>query len=352
MYIVLAILVFSVLIVVHELGHFVAAKVSGVQVNEFSIFMGPKLLQKQGRETLYTLRLIPIGGFCSMEGEDADSENPRAFTSAKWWKRLIILIAGSFMNFVFGFLLILCLYGNAEAFVVPVLDDFFEGCPYVSEEGFHEDDRIYSIDGNRVFLYSDVELFLTRNETQVYDIVVIRDGEKVHLDNFELKRVPYIEDGQEVMMYGFYYGYEDATLGAKLRMSWHQSLDYARLVWISLGDMFSGKVSMQEVSGPVGIVSVMSEMGESAETVSAGVESVLFLGAFIAVNLAVMNMLPVPALDGGRVFFLLVTTAVQAVTRKKINPKYEGYVHAAGMILLLAFMAFIMLKDVIQLVTR
>ena len=352
MYILLAILVFSVLIVAHELGHFIAAKACGVQVNEFSVFMGPKLLQFQGKETVYSLRLIPLGGFCAMEGEDEESENPRAFTAAKWWKRLIILVAGSFMNFLMGLVVVFFLYGNAEAFVAPVLTDFFEDCPYASEEGFQPGDRIHSIDGNRVYLYSDVDLFLSRNAEQVYDIVVLRDGEKVALNDFELKRVPYMEDGEEVMMYGFYFGTEEATFANKLKNTWYHGIDFARLVWISLGDLVSGKVGMKDMSGPVGIVSVISETGNAAETVAAGVENVLYLGAFIAVNLAVMNMLPIPALDGGRVFFLLITTAVQAVFKKKIDPKYEGYIHAAGMILLLAFMAFITLKDVFTLFTR
>ena len=350
MYILLAILVFSVLIVVHELGHFLAAKACGVQVNEFSIFMGPKLLQFKGKETLYTLRLVPMGGFCAMEGEDEESGNPRAFTAAKWWKRMIILVAGSFMNFVAGLLVVFCLYGNAEAFVAPVFTDFFDGCPYASEEGFQTGDRIYSIDGNRVYLYSDVDMFLSRNAEQVYDFVVIRDGEKVVLNDFELKRIEY--EGEPTPMYGFYFGTEEATFGAKLKNTWYHGIDFARLVWIGLGDLVSGRAGVQDMSGPVGIVSVISDTGNAAESTAAGVENVLYLGAFIAINLAVMNMLPIPALDGGRVFFLLITTAVQAVTKKKINPKYEGYIHAAGMVLLLGIMALITLKDVWMLFTR
>lgn len=214
MYILLAILIFSVLIVVHELGHFLAAKACGVQVNEFSIFMGPLLFQKKGKETTYSLRLIPIGGFCAMEGEDEESDNPRAFTRAKPWKKVLILVAGSLMNFLTGLLVVLCIYSSAEAFAVPVIDSFFEGCPYESEEGFQAGDRIYSIDGKRIYLYSDVEMFLSRNAEQVYDIVVIRDGEKVALHDFSLKKVPYEVDGETEEMYGFYFGREEATLGA------------------------------------------------------------------------------------------------------------------------------------------
>ena len=350
MYILLAILVFSVLIVVHEFGHFVAAKACDVQVNEFSVFMGPKLLQKQGKETTYTLRLIPIGGFCAMEGEDEESENPRAFTSAKPWKRVIILVAGSLMNFLLGLVVVFGIYASAQAFAVPVINDFFEGCPYEAEGAFQAGDRIYSIDGKRIYLYSDVDLFLSRNSEQVYDFVVLRDGQMVRLDDFSLTRVAYEIDGTTEYKYGFYFGYEEATLGAKLKNAWYHGIDFARMVWISLGDLVRGAVSVNDMSGPVGIVSVISETGEAAETTAAGIENVLYLGAFIAVNLAVMNMLPIPALDGGRVFFLLITCLIQAVTKKKINPKYEGYIHAAGMILLLAFMAFITFKDVVKLI--
>lgn len=350
MYILLAILIFSVLIVVHEFGHFVAAKACGVQVNEFSIFMGPKLLQKEGKETTYTLRLIPIGGFCAMEGEDEESDNPRAFTSAKPWKRILILVAGSLMNYLLGLLVIFCLYAPAQSFSAPVLDHFFEGCPYESEEGFRVGDRIYSIDGKRIYLYSDVEMFLSRNSEQVYDIVVIRDGEKVRLDNFSLTKVAYEVDGVTEYKYGFYFGSEEATFGAKLKNAWYQGIDFARMVWISLGDLVRGAVSINDMSGPVGIVSVISETGEQAETTADGLWMIFYLGAFIAINLAVMNMLPIPALDGGRVFFLIITCLIEAVTKKKINPKYEGYIHAAGMILLLAFMAFITFKDVVKLI--
>ncbi|MEA4965270.1 MAG: M50 family metallopeptidase [Oscillospiraceae bacterium] len=350
MYILLAILIFSVLIVIHEFGHFVAAKACGVQVNEFSIFMGPKLLQKKGKETTYTLRLIPIGGYCAMEGEDDTSENPRAFTSAKFWKRATILVAGSFMNFLLGFAIVLCLYASADAFAVPVIDSFYEGCPYESAEAFQVGDRILSVDGKAIYLYTDLDMFLSRSTEQVYDIVVERDGREVELKDFSMPKVAYEVDGQTEYRYGFYFGHEGATLGVRLRNAWYTSVDFARMVWISLGDLIGGKVSINDMSGPVGIVSVISETGESAESTAAGVSDVLYLGAFIAVNLAVMNMLPIPALDGGRIFLLIITCAVEAVTRKKVNPKYEGYIHAAGMILLLAFMAFITLKDVIKLV--
>ncbi|MBQ1281585.1 MAG: site-2 protease family protein [Oscillospiraceae bacterium] len=350
MYILFAILIFSVLIIVHELGHFIAAKSLGVQVNEFSIFMGPKLLQKQGRETLYTLRLLPIGGFCAMEGEDAESENPRAFTSARVWKRAVILAAGSLMNFVAGFLIVLLLYSNAQQFHQPVIESFFDGCPYEASDALQVGDRFYSIDGKRIYQYSDVEFYLSRGEDTVYDIVVIRDGEKVALNNFSMTRIEYETEQGTQLKYGLRYASGEATFGEKLRQSWYNSVNFARLVWISLGDLVGGKVGLNDMSGPVGIVSVISDTGKSAETVRAGIENVLYLGAFIAVNLAVMNLLPIPALDGGRLFALVITGIAEHLLRRKIDPKYEGYIHAAGMILLLAFMAFVTFKDIWKLV--
>ena len=349
MYILIAILVFGILIFVHELGHFLSAKALGVQVNEFSVCMGPAIWKKQKGETLYALRCIPIGGYCAMEGEDEESENPRAFTSQPWWKRLIILLAGSFMNFVAGLLVVVILYSGAQGFSTPHISGFFAGCPLQSESGLQEGDELYKIDGRRVFTYSDVGMLLGRNDTGVYDLVVRRDGKLVELHDFTMQPQLYTVDGEQQYKYGLYFAAEEKTVGTVLKNSWNTSLDFARLVWMGLEDLVSGLVSVDEMSGPVGIVSVISETGKASETVSAGLANVAYLAAFIAVNLAVMNLLPLPALDGGRIFLLLVNTVVYAVTKKKIPPKFEGYIHAAGMVILLAFMAFVTFKDIWKL---
>lgn len=346
MYYIFAVLIFSVLIAVHELGHFAAAKLCGVQVNEFSIFMGPKLLQWKGKETAYTLRCIPFGGYCAMEGEDENSENPRAFTRAKTWKRALILVAGAAMNYIAGLIVIFFLYFSATAFVAPTVASFFENCPYESEQGLQAGDTFYSIDGMRVHSYSDVSLLLDRNPSKVYDLVLLRNGEKVVLKDYTLKPVTYVIDGAETQKIGFYFGYEEATLGTKLKFTWNQGLYFTRLVWLSLGDLVRGEVGVKDMSGPVGIVSVIAEAGASADTVREGILDVLFYFSFIAINLAVMNLLPIPALDGGRVFCLLLTALIEAVTRKKLDPKYEGWIHAVGMVLLLGFMAFVTLQDI------
>ncbi len=351
MYILIAILMFGFLIFIHELGHFLAAKSLDVQVNEFSICMGPVLWQKKKGETTYSLRAIPIGGFCAMEGEDEESDNPRAFPQKSWWRRLIILAAGSFMNFLAGFLALVILYSGASAYANASISGFFEGCPLESEQGLQVGDEIYQIDGRRVYLYSDVGTLLARNKTGVYNLVVRRDGELVKISDFEMKPQLYTVDGVQEYKYGLYFGSTPGGFGACIRYSWYTTMDFARMVWMSLEDLLSGLVSVNDMSGPVGIVSTISEVGNQSENVRAGLENVAYLGAFIAINLAVMNMLPFPALDGGRVFLLLVNSVFTLITKKKIPAKYEAYVHAAGMVLLLGFMAFVTFKDIWKLFT-
>ncbi len=348
LYILIAILLFGVLIAVHELGHFTAAKACGVRVEEFAIGMGPAIFKRKKGETEYSLRCIPFGGFCAMAGEDEESSDPRAFINQAPWKRVIILAAGSFMNFVLGLVIVLILYANAAAFYAPVLTDFMEGCPYESEEGLQVGDRFYSIDGQRIYQYYNVSEFLSKGDG-TYDIVVIRDGKKVKLEDFAL--VPLQYEGQESKMYGFYFGYDEATFGVKVQNAWNTCMEFGRMVWMSLRELVSGNVGVQDLSGPVGIVDMMAETGEQAESTADALYSIFYFGAFIAVNLAVMNMLPIPALDGGRVFLLLVTWVIETVTKRKLNPKYEGYIHAAGMVLLLGLMAFVMLNDIVRIVT-
>lgn len=352
MYILIAILIFGVLILTHELGHFVTAKLCGVRVNEFSIFMGPALFQKTVGETVYSVRCIPIGGFCAMEGEDETSDDPRAFTSAKGWKRAIILAAGSLMNFVTGLVILVVMYSAVSGFATAKISDFYENCPLQAENGLQVGDVFYKIDGERVYLYSDVSMLLGRNDTGVYDVVVKRDGKFVKLEDFEMVPRAYEENGETVFRYGLYFGYEDKTVGTVLKNAWYSSLDFVRMVRMSLQDLVSGLVNLDDMSGPVGIVSVIAETGESAESASAAALNIAYLAAFIAVNLAVMNLLPIPALDGGRIFFLIVTVILEKILRRKIDPKYEGYIHAAGMILLLVFIAFITFKDIWKLIVR
>ncbi len=346
MYIIIAILMFGILIAVHEFGHFATAKLCRVRVDEFAIGMGPAIFKKRKGETQYSLRILPLGGFCAM-GEDEESEDPRAFVNQGFWKKLLILCAGSFMNFVLGVVLIVIMYAPAQGFIEPVISGFLDGCPYSGEDAFQVGDRFYSIDGHRIYLNSDVSMFLERGDG-VYDIVVIRNGEKVELNDMELTRAVETEQG---MKYGFTWTVSEAGFGAKLRYTWNTAMEFSRLVWLGLGDLIHGAVGVDDMAGPVGIVDMMNEVGSSAASTADAIYSMLYFSAFIAINLAIMNMLPIPALDGGRVFLMIVTVIIEAVTRRRLDPKYEGYIHAGGMILLLLLMAFIMYNDIARLIT-
>ena len=353
MSVIFAILLFSILIFVHELGHFAAAKLSGVQVNEFSVFMGPAIWKKQVGETLYAIRCIPIGGYCAMEGEDGGSDNPRSFDKAVWWKRLIILAAGAAMNFLAGVLLMVIISLPIQQTVIPVISGFEDYATVNGADGLQAGDRILAVDGEKLYAYSDFSMILALNPGDVHDITVKRNGETVVLQDFLLeKHEVTLSDGSTALRYGMNFTLSTPNFGEKLAMAWNQSLDTVRIVRLSLQMLLAGKVGLQDMTGPVGIVSEMSEVAAASDSWISALLNMLYFGGFIAINLAVMNLLPLPALDGGRIVCLLITTAVEAVTKKKINPKYEGYLHGAGMILLLALMAVIMFKDVIFLFKR
>ena len=339
-----AILLFSLLIFVHELGHFIAAKLSGVQVNEFAMFMGPAIAKWKRGETQYSIRCIPIGGFCAMEGEDEDTDNPRSFQKAAWWKRLIILVAGAAMNLVTGFLLLTITFAPAEAMILPVIADADAGCTVVSQEGLHVGDRIVEVDGEKIFMSSDFSMILALNPGDVHDLVVERDGVKVELNDFTMEK--HLFPGEEQERFGFTFDVEELNFARKLKWTWYQTCNVVRSVRLSLQMLLSGQAGIKDMTGPVGIVQIMSETAEASATTLDAILNMVYFGGFIAINLAVMNLLPIPALDGGRVVGLLLTTAIEAVTRKKIDSKYEGYIHSAGMILLLALMALVMFKDI------
>ena len=345
-----AILLFSILILVHELGHFAAAKFFGVRVNEFSVFMGPAIWKKQVGETLYAIRCVPIGGYCAMEGEDGDSEDPRSFNRASWWKRLIILVAGSVMNFLIGVALMVIVYLPTTQAAMPIIESFEEFSTVDGESGLQVGDKILKVDGETIFVYSDFAMVLSLNPGEYHDLVVERQGAKVVLDNFRMERHEVInEDGTTSMLFGMNFSVMKLNLWQRLQYSWAQCLDTVRIVRLSLQMLLTGQAGIADMTGPVGIVKEMSTVASESDGFLDALLNLLYFGGFIAINLAVMNLLPFPALDGGRIVGVVLVSAVEAVTKKKIDPKYEGYLHGAGMILLLGLMAVIMLKDIIWL---
>ena len=351
-YIILAVLIFGVLIGLHEFGHFIAAKAFGVPVLEFSIGMGPLIFQKTRGETDYSLRLLPIGGFCAMEGEEENSDNPRALNNQKPWKQFIIFVAGAAMNFLTGFVILLCLYAGAQGFYTAEIVTFTDGFPYEGEDGVMIGDMIYKINDERIYLRSDVSTILQyKSRGEHMDLVVLRDGQKLART---LTMQTYTdENGQSYRAYGFSFGgVEEATPLLRVKYAWYNALDYVRMVRLSIQMLISGTAGVKDLSGPVGIVSTISEMGqetEAEEGFAAAVENVFFFGALIAVNLAVMNLLPLPSLDGGKVLILLVNAVSMLLVKRKIPQKFETVINAAGFVLLMGLMLFVTFNDVAKL---
>ena len=350
MTIVFAILLFSFLIFIHELGHFVAAKLSKVRVNEFSMFMGPAIFKKQVGETLYAIRCIPIGGYCAMEGENEDTDDPHSFQKAAWWKRLIILVAGSFMNFMTGVVLIALVLSFSKGYMDTKLSIVEPSSSVAVEGGLQTGDRILSLNGTKVDIYADIALEMHFLSDGNYDVSVERNGQKI-----KLKDVPFFRqdfgDGDGVR-FGLSFGKEKTTPKSVLRQIWPETRYQIKSVILSLKMLLTGQAGIKDMAGPVGIVQMMSETVESVDSVQAQILTSLSFGGMIAINLAMMNMLPIPALDGGRVVGLLLTCAIEKITRKKLDAKYEGYVHGIGMVLLLALMAVILFKDIFVIFKR
>ena len=351
LYVLAGIFIFGFLIAIHELGHFLAARLCGVRVNEFSIGMGPLLWRRETGETQYSVRLLPIGGFCALGEDDADTGDERSFAHQGFWKKLVILAAGSFMNLLAGVVVIACVYATANGFYVDQVAGFSEGFPLEGEDGLMEGDIFYKIDGWRTYLRGDAALFLRFNDGKGVDIEVLRDGEKVVLKDLPLYRGAY--DGQEGR-FGLMVGAAQvpATFFTTVRFIGYQTLDFVQQVWFSLAQLFRGSVGLSEVSGPVGIVSSMTEVGNASKTALDALENIAFFGALIAINLAVMNLLPIPALDGGRIFFLAIDTLSLLLFKRKVPEKYQAAVNTACFVLLMGVMLLVTLKDVGQLFLR
>ena len=332
--IVIAILIFGMLIILHELGHFVAAKRAGIQVNEFWIGMGPAILRKSWRGTDYCLRILPIGGAVVMEGEDAESDHPGSFARAPLWRRIVVVTAGPLMNLLIGFVIVFCLYLPTEYSYTAQLSGFAQG---LDTQGLQVGDTIVEIDDYSIYLNSDVSYALSRGDG-VYDIVVKRDGEKVELSDVNL--TPQVFEGETEARYGLDFTSREATIWTKLHDSFFTSVDYARMIWSSLGDLITGRVGMDQLSGPVG---VSVALGQTARQ---SLLSMWMLVAFISINLGIMNILPLPALDGGRLLFLLI----ELVRGKPVPPKYEGLVHGAGLALLMVLMVYVTFQDIVRVV--
>lgn len=339
--ILLAILFFGLIIFFHELGHFTFAKLFKVQVNEFAMGMGPTLFKFKKGETKYALRLFPIGGFVSMEGEDEESENERAFCKKPTWQRFIIVAAGGVVNLIMGVIIVAIMLSQTDLIGLPLIHSFEDNS--VSSQYLQAGDEIKKINGKRVYSEYDLGFLMSRDKDGIIDFTVERNGETLQLDGVEFQT--YDNNGTLTIVYDFIIKGVKPTFLNVAKNAVLESVSIGRIVWISLLDLVTGQYGLSELSGPIGTVSFIADAAQTA-TQETDYTYLLNLMAMIAINIGLFNLLPLPALDGGRLFFMLI----EMIFRKPVPRKYEGWVHAIGLVLLMLLMVVISFSDILRLI--
>ena len=334
MYIIYALLGFSLLIIVHELGHFVMAKVNGLKVEEFAIGMGPKILSTQGKETKYSIGLFPIGGYVKMMGEEEEVQDERSFSSKSPLRRISVIIAGATMNFLFA-IIIFTVFLNKFGYSLPKVNSLIENMPAV-EAGLQEGDKFLKVNGSRVFSADDLTIGISLAKDNPINFLVERNGEKK-----EVTVTPKLteENGRERYMIGF--GFEridNPGIVQSFKQSFKETLSVISQTYKSLKMMIMGEVNFKtDVGGPVSIIRMSSEAAKN------GIWNLMYFIAFISINLAVFNMLPFPALDGGWTVILLI----ELITRRKVPDKVVGAMNYVGIMLLFGLMIIVTIKDIL-----
>lgn len=355
-----AILFFGIIIFIHEFGHFIFAKLFKVKVNEFAMGMGPTIFKFQGKETKYALRLFPIGGFCAMEGEESESDDEGSFSKKAVWKRMIIVVAGATFNLILGLIICAVILGSGDLISTNQIHSFDEKAVSNVEGGLMEGDKLIKIDGKHVFSGYDISFLMQRNADGVFDFVVERDGEKVELQNVKFATMEN-KDGKNTIIYDFiivgipsFRGLSEAqnktayffsALGNSVKYSFGDAVSIGRMVYLSLFDLITGQYHLSDLSGPIGTMQIISEVAQESAS-SFDFSYLLTIMALITINIGLFNLLPIPALDGGRLFFMFI----ELIFRKPVPAKYENWVHSAGMILLLIFMAVVSFSDIWKLI--
>ena len=328
MYIIMAILGFSLLIIVHELGHFIMAKVNGIKVEEFSIGMGPEVFSKKGKETQYSLRLFPIGGYVKMLGEEEDVEDERSFSSKSPLRRITVILAGATMNIIFAIIAFSIIISN-RGYTETTISKLEPDTPAI-ESGLQVGDKILTIDGARVFTTTDVSMGIQLSKGDSVDLVVDRNGEK---ENITVTPRLIEQDGTQMYQIGFHYTpVENPTILESIRESFNETISLVTQTFKSLKMMVTGNINFKtDVGGPVTIIKMS---GQAAKN---GLMTLTYFLGFISINLAVFNLLPFPALDGGWTVILLI----ELITRRKVPDKVVGAANYVG------FMILIALKDIL-----
>lgn len=404
--ILIAILVFGIIIAVHEFGHYIVAKLSDIKVNKFAIGMGPAIFKFKKGETEYSLRLLPFGGFCEMEGEDQTSDNKRAFNNKPIINRIAVIAAGAIMNLILGFILIVISTSiSGDRITTTIITKFDKNASSV-ESGLQVGDEITKINGMTAFTDMDVAYKITTTKDDTFRLEVKRDGEKVVLDDVKIYSYFYVRniDKSKADEFSPYYSYdedtkeytkvndlgelekayyydsdvkeyvsavffedkddahtelqkaesivdfsvdsEDKNVGTVISYSFRKTLTIGQMVWSSLVDLVSGKYGMKDVSGPVGIVSVIGKSIDSGVQFKENFLMIMNIAIFITINLGMFNLFPLPALDGGRLFFLII----EAIRRKPIDPEKEGMVHFVGLVIAMLLMLALTFNDILNII--
>lgn len=342
-HIILALIIFGFLIFIHEGGHYTAARIFKVSIKEFAIGMGPKLFTKVSRKTgiAYSLRALPIGGFVSMEGEDTDSDDENAFHKKPVWQRIIITAAGAFMNIVVGIIVmsLLVIFSKdplASNRIAQFTYDDANVC-YAESSGLMIDDEIIAVDGVGTNIGDEAVYEIMRKGVEPITLTVRRNGEKIKIENVTFPT--FEEEGTLFGNIDFKVYAEERNFPNVMKHAFFRSVSTVRMIWESLIDLFTGRYGIQAVSGPVGVTKAL---GEAADE---GFENLVYLAVVISMNLGIVNLLPLPALDGGRLVFQII----ELIRRKPVPVEIEGYIHFAGLVLLMILMVLIAVKDVIGL---
>lgn len=332
--ILIAILFFELIIIIHEGGHFVAARLMKIKVNEFSIGMGPKLIQFKKGDTKYTLRLILFGGYCAMEGESEDSDDENSFAKKKVWQRFFVVVAGALMNLILGFLVIVIMLSSGSLIGTTEIAKFDDKA--VSSATLRQGDIIKSIDGMRVYTSTDVTTGLSRSGDDTLDMTVLRDGKTLDLKvKFNMEKY----EGRNFINMDFWLVGNKKTVGGVIKESFKEWISFTRMVFLSVHDMIVGKYGLSDLAGPVGTVSVVST------AVKTSAYSMLRIMALLTINVGLFNLFPIPALDGWRLFLLIF----EGIFKRKLPDKWDWAINAVGLVLLLGLMCVITFSDITKL---
>lgn len=329
-----AIFVFGLLIASHEFGHFITAKASGVKVLEFAIGMGPKILGFKKGETNYALRIFPIGGYVKMLGEDGESSDPGAFCNQKSWKRLIIITAGAFMNFLIAIVLFSIVFINT-GIAKPIVSKLEPGYP-AEKAGIMVNDKIIGVNNEKLRTWDEFLMFISENKEKPFNVTVQRDTQTL-----DLTIKPIFNEKTSTYMIGVSSTLVKGSLTESLKSGFLQTFVSIKQMIAFIGNAFQGKISSADVGGPVAIVKL------SGQAAKVGFWTLLWFTAFLSINLGIINLIPFPALDGGWVIIILI----EAITGKKIDESKIGIVNMIGFTILIAFAIFITFKDILRLNT-